>query len=311
MNGRRKKFKPSLIAAAVLALAAVTAVPLLRPKPLRVETARAARGPLVVTIDAEGKTRARERFTVAAPVTGLLRRISLHSGDPVREGATVAVIEPAPLSSVPMSAQIGSYVPQSAIVRAPMNGRVLRVLEQSERVVTTGTPLLELSNTSQLELVVDVLSTDAVKVAPGASVLVENWGGDAPLRGRVRLVEPSAFTKVSALGIEEQRVNVIVDFTDSSGRVGDGFRVEARVVVWEGEALKVPSSALFRHGEAWAVFVVEGRRARLVEVEAGRRTSFEAEIRSGLNEGDVVVLHPSNEMVDGAAVEPAASSNGG
>lgn len=299
MNGRRKKLKPSLVAAAVLALAVVTAVPLLRPKSLRVETARAARGPLVVTIDAEGKTRARERFTVAAPVTGLLKRITLRNGDAVYAGATLAVIEPAPVSQVSPSADGGLYVPQSAVVRAPMNGRVLRVIEQSERVVASGTPLLELSNTSQLELVVDLLSTDAVKVAPGAFVLVESWGGDSPLRGRVRLIEPSAFTKVSALGVEEQRVNVIVDFADSTGRVGDGFRVEARIVVWEGEALKVPSSALFRHGQAWSVFVVEGKKARRVEVEAGRRTSSEVEIRAGLREGDVVILHPSNEIEDG------------
>jgi multidrug efflux pump subunit AcrA (membrane-fusion protein) len=311
MDGRRRKLRPALTVAAVLALLGLTAVPVLRPKPVRVETARAVRGPLVVTIDAEGRTRVRERFTVAAPVTGLLRRISLRSGDAVYTGATVAVIEPAPLSSVPMSVQGGSYVPQSAIVRSPMNGRVLRVLEQSERVVTTGTPLLELSNTSQLELVVDVLSTDAVKVAPGAPLLVENWGGDAPLRGRVRLIEPSGFTKVSALGVEEQRVNVVADFADSTGRVGDGFRVEARIVVWEGEVLKVSSGALFRHGEGWGVFVVEGGKARRVEVGAGRRTSSEVEIRSGLNEGDVVVLHPSNELEDGAAVEPQAGSNGG
>jgi HlyD family secretion protein len=309
MNGRRRKLRLALTVAAVLALAGITAVPVLRPKPSRVETACAVRGPLLVTIDAEGRTRVRERFTVAAPVTGLLKRIPLRSGDPVYAGATVAVIEPAPLSPVVAANQGGPYVPQSAIVRSPMNGRVLRVLEQSERVVATGTPLLELSNTTQLELVVDVLSTDAVKVAPGAPLIVENWGGDEPLRGRVRLIEPSAFTKVSALGVEEQRVNVVADFNDSTGRIGDGFRVEARIVVWEGETLKAPSGALFRHGEGWGVFVVEGGKARRVEVAAGRRTSSEVEIRSGLNEGDVVVLHPSNELEDGATVEPQASSN--
>jgi HlyD family secretion protein len=304
MKSNRKRLKLVVTVAALLALITVVAVPVLRPKPLRVEAARAARGTLLVTVDAEGRTRVRDLFTVTAPVAGLLKRIELRRGDPVHAGATVAVIEPAPLSLTPQSGQAQAYMPQSAIVRAPVNGRVLRVLEESERVVAAGTPLLELSNTLQVEVVADVLSADAVKIRPGTTVLVEGWGGEEPLRARVRLIEPSAFTKVSALGVEEQRVNVVSDFADPVVPLGDGYRVEARFVMWEGDALKVPSSALFRRGDEWRVFLVEGGRAVCRTVETGQRNESEAEIKNGLAEGDFVVLHPPSELEDGARVEP-------
>jgi HlyD family secretion protein len=303
MNDQRRRWKLAATAAALLALAGLVAVPVLRPSRLRVETARAARGPLRVTVDAEGKTRVRDLFTVTAPVTGLLKRIELRRGDPVHAGATVAIIEPAPLSAMPPSSQAQAYLPQSAVVRAPAGGRVLRVLEESERVVAAGTPLLELSNTSKVEVVADVLSTDAVKIRPGTPVLVEDWGGGEPLQARVRLIEPSAFTKVSALGVEEQRVNVVADFLDQVVPLGDGYRVEARCIIWEGEALKVPAGALFRRGDAWSVFRLEGGRAVCREVETGRRNESEVEIQSGLSEGDRVVLHPPNDLEDGARVE--------
>ena len=302
MNDKRKKLRLVVTAAALLALVAVVALPILRTKPLKVETARATRGPLRVTVDAEGKTRVRDLYTVTAPVAGLLKRIELRRGDHVPAGATVAIIEPAPLSAMPQSYQGQAYMPQSAVVRAPVTGRVLRVLEESERVVYAGTPLLELSNTSKVEVVADALSTDAVKIRPGTPVLVEDWGGDAPLQARVRLVEPSAFTKVSALGVEEQRVNVVADFMDPVVPLGDGYRVEARFIIWDGEALKVPSGALFRRGEAWSVFRLEGGRAVCREVETGQRNESEVEIKSGLGEGDRVVLHPPNDLEDGARV---------
>jgi HlyD family secretion protein len=178
-------------------------------------------------------------------------------------------------------------------------------MEESERVVTAGTPLIELSNTSKLELVVDVLSTDAVEVKPGARVLVDDWGGGTTLEARVRLVEPSAFTKVSALGIEEQRVNVVADFVDSAGPLGDGYRVEAHIVTWEDDdVLKIPTSALFRQGQGWRVFLVEDGEASLREVETGQRTSSEVEVTRGLEEGAEVIIHPSNQISDGARVEP-------
>ena len=304
MKGNRKKFKLAATAAALLGLVAVVAVPVLRPRPLKVEAARAARGPLRVTVDAEGRTRVRNLFRVTAPVTGLLKRIELRRGDPVRAGATVAVIEPAPATLLPQPGQAQAYAPQSAIVRAPVTGRVLRVLEESERVVTAGTTLLEMSNTTQVEVVADVLSADAVKIRAGTPVLVEGWGGDEALRARVRLVEPSAFTKVSALGVEEQRVNVVADFADAFVPLGDGYRVEARFVIWEGDALKVPAGALFRRGEAWSVFLVGGGRAVCRDVETGQRNESEVEIKFGLAEGDLVVLHPTSELEDGARVEP-------
>jgi HlyD family secretion protein len=189
-------------------------------------------------------------------------------------------------------------------LRSPTAGRVLRVVEQSERVVTPGTPIIILGDPTKLEVVVDVLSTDAVKIKLGATVLLEGWGGEQTIRARVRTIESSAFTKISALGIEEQRVNIVADFIDPAGPLGDGYRVEARIVVWEsGNVLKVPSSAVFRHGEGWSVFVIEGGMAKRRDLEIGHRSQFEVEITSGLSEGESVILHPSNQLEDGARVE--------
>jgi HlyD family secretion protein len=177
------------------------------------------------------------------------------------------------------------------------------VHEESERIVLAGTALLELGNPADLEIVADVLSADAVRIQPGADMDVEEWGGDRTLRARVRRVEPSGFTKVSALGVEEQRVNVIGDFVDPPARLGDGFRVEVRIVVWEApDVVRVPGSALFRRGDGWAVFVADGGRARIRDVDVGHRGAFEAEIRAGLEPGERVVLHPSDRVSDGARV---------
>jgi HlyD family secretion protein len=186
-----------------------------------------------------------------------------------------------------------------------VQGQVLRVLEESERIVLAGTPLLEIGNPGSLEIVSDLLSRDAVRVAPGARVGVEDWGGPGTLEARVRLVEPSGFTKISALGVEEQRVNVVSDLVAPEPRLGDGYRVEVRIVVWEdADVVQIPASALFRAGEEWAVFVVDGGRARQRIVEAGEQGTFEAEIREGLAEGETVVLHPSDRLRDGARVSP-------
>ena len=188
-------------------------------------------------------------------------------------------------------------------VRSPVAGHVLRVHEESERIVAAGTPLLEVGDPGDIEVVVDVLSADAVRIRPGAPVAIEDWGGEQPLEARVRLVEPSGFTKVSALGVEEQRVNVVADFVDGPGALGDGYRVEARVVVWEApDVVRVPGSALFRRGDAWHVFVVERGTARLRRVEVGHRGSFEAELLAGLEPGERVVLHPSDRVQDGVRV---------
>jgi HlyD family secretion protein len=196
-------------------------------------------------------------------------------------------------------------------LRSPVSGVVLRRLRESEAVVPTGEPLIEVADTSYLEIVSDYLSTDAVKMRPGMRVLVVRWGGDAPLPGRVRRVEPSGFLKISALGVEEQRVNVVIDFDDreaASRLLGDGYRVETEVVTWEGESvLQVPTSALFRKGDDWAVFRFDGGRARLTTVRIGHRSDLAAEVEGGLREGQQVVEHPSEDVSDGARVTPRRS----
>jgi HlyD family secretion protein len=190
-------------------------------------------------------------------------------------------------------------------LRSPIQGRVLRVPEESERAVALGTPLVELGDPAALEIVIDVLSSDAVKVKPGALVLIDEWGAKGTLRARVRLVEPSGFTKLSALGVEEQRVNVIADFLDLPDSLGDGFRVEAHIVVWEGDnVLQVPSSAVFRRGKVWNVFVVDGGKARHREIEIGHRGPREVEVLSGLEAGVAVVLHPSDQIEEDVRVAP-------
>jgi HlyD family secretion protein len=372
---------------------------LLRPDPVPVDVAPVVRSPLRVTVDEEGETRVRDRFTITAPTAGRLLRSELDAGDAAEPGMLLASIEPLPLDprtqagararlegaeatrraaqaqvaltnaaleqarrstaragqlrekgtlsaeahelalleqtrreqeyaaarfaadaadhdveaarAELLSAQDGSRGPARAApaptsrieVRSPAAGRVLRVLEESERIIAAGTPLLEIGDPDSLELVIDVLSTDAVRIHPGARVLVEEWGGEGALEARVRRVEPSGFTKVSALGVEEQRVNVIADLAEPNRALGDGYRFEARIVVWEGpDVLQVPASALFRHGGAWSVFVVEGGRARRRDVEMGQRGGFAAEIRTGLSPGETVVLYPSDRLADGVRI---------
>jgi HlyD family secretion protein len=359
----------------------------MRPAPLPVETARAARGPLRITLDEEGEVRAHDRYVVAAPVAGRLSRIALREGDTVRQGEVVARVLPLPLAerereelearvaaalasqraaeerlqrartdlaqaqrertrldklakqghvstqgaeqarthetalnneaaaaSFQMeSARAQTRAAQAALrviaagapveVRAPVAGQVLRMAEQSERVVAAGAPLLTIGDPSRYEIVLDLLTTEAVKVRPGMPMRLENWGGDQALRARVRLVEPSAFTKVSALGVEEQRVNVIADFVDPPGPLGDGYRVEGHIVIFEGaDVLKVPATSLFRHGAGWGVFVVERGRSVPRAVDVGRRNDQEAEIITGLDEGTVVIRHPSNALENGGRV---------
>ncbi len=374
------------------------------PRAVPVDVARVTRGPLVVTVEEEGKTRVMERYVVSAPMTGYLRRIGVDAGDVVRAGQVVAAIEPArsnaldPRSRAQAAAQVkaaeaavaaagengraaaaqavlagqelerfeslraANYVSAQALdrarsevartqaspraaehavngarfelevaraalartaglqagaaaetieVRAPVDARVLRLVRESEGAVQAGEPLLEIGNPDTLEAEVEVLSTQAVRIAPGSKVLFDRWGGDTILQGAVRIAEPHGFTKVSALGVEEQRVRVIVDFTSPRElwrRLGDGYRVEARFIVWEGaDVLQVPAAALFRHGEGWAAFVVDAGRARLRPVEIGRRAGLAAEVRSGLAAGDEIVNHPDDRVRDGVRVRPRDS----
>jgi HlyD family secretion protein len=193
-------------------------------------------------------------------------------------------------------------------VTAPIAGLILRRAQESEAVVAAGAPLVDIGTLEDLEIVSDLLSTDAVKVKPGASVLIDRWGGEGQLAGRVQRVEPAGFLKVSALGVEEQRVNVIIDFVDPRERrasLGDGFRVEVRIVVWEQkDALVAPTSSLFRADGEWAVFVLDGDRIRRRIVKIGQRNEQSAEVLEGLTAGDRVVAYPGESLTDGAKVRP-------
>lgn len=376
----------SLAALAAVALAAGGYA--LRPKPVEVETALATREPMRVTIDAEGRTSVRDRFTLAAPVAGRVRRLAVREGDRVVPGQVLAWIAPLPLdASAHEQAEARLVAAQAAAretsvrigqarvaeddarrvvarrqavfavggisreeldqvvlahrarvddlaaaearataagaeiaaaraalvggtaalpIRAPAPGVVLRVPERSERVIPAGTPLLELGDSRALEVTTDVLSADAVLVRPGDAAEIVEWGRDSALRASVRLVEPSAFTRVSALGVDEQRVNVRLDMLDAPRELGDGFRVEVRITVWERpDVLSVPASALFRRGREWAVFVVEDGRARARVVEAGHRTSAAVEIRRGLDAGARVILFPSDQVAEATRVRLA------
>lgn len=189
---------------------------------------------------------------------------------------------------------------------SPVDGFVLRIPERSERSVAAGAVLMTIGDPQRFEVVVDVLSTDAVKIKAGNPMLLEAWGGGQTLRARVRLVEPVAFTKISALGVEEQRVNVIADPVDPLGPLGDGYRVEARVVIWSSDdTVKVPASSLFRAGAEWHVFAVQEGRAREIEVKVGQRNRDEAQVLSGLAAGAAVVRYPGSQITDGKRVAAA------
>ena len=196
-------------------------------------------------------------------------------------------------------------------VRAPQSGQVLRELQESERVVLAGSPLFEIGNAADLDVVVELLSSDAVRVSPGAESTIESTGLEAPIRARVRLIEPAGFTKISALGIEEQRVRVFLNLespAEAWKRLGHNYRVYARITVWSSlDALRVPLSALFRRGNGWAVYRMEGGKAALAMVDIGHRNSDFAEVLSGLNPQDVIVLHPGDRIVAGTRISRRAS----
>lgn len=369
------------------------------PKPVPVETASITKGPLVVTVDGDGRTRIKDRFVVSAPVAGQIQRVALRPGDRIKLGAPITVVTPIepPLldarsraqadaqlrlagaaesqasarvrtaeaaadhakaelgrmqaleksggiarvaledaelaartaASELESARFGVGVARSQVelaraavsrvtgkggdtsnvaVASPVDGAILRVLTESAGVVAAGAPLVEIGDPAGLEIVLDVLSADAVSIKPAAETWIEHWGGDKRLDARVRLVEPSGFTKVSALGVEEQRVNVVADFaSDPAERasLGDGYRVHARVVTWQNaDAVRVPLSALFRDGDRWAVFVLEADRARKRTIDIGHRGEREAEVLKGLSEGDRVVVHPGDRLTDNTRVKP-------
>jgi HlyD family secretion protein len=380
----------------------------LLPKPVVVETARVTKGNLRVTVDEEGRTRVKNRYVIAAPAAGHMRRIELKPGAKVeargtlltsletsgadlldarslaqaearvraaeaardqavarresakataelartemervqslfaqvsvsRQDLDAAVTRARTTAEESRASEFGARIAEYELEQArallmrgrpeaagdtaqeslatlpiysPVNGRVLRVFQESARTVVSGTPLLEVGDATDLEVIVEVLSRDGVAIDQGAKVFLEQWGGGAPLEAKVRLVEPSAFTKISALGVEEQRVNVIADFVDAVEKrptLGDAYRVEARIVVWEQDAVtQVAAGALFQRGGKWQVFVVDGGRARLREVKTGRSNGVMTQIVDGLREGDVVIVYPGDKIVEGVRVKVAA-----
>jgi HlyD family secretion protein len=192
------------------------------------------------------------------------------------------------------------------VVLAPVSGRVLRVFEESARAVTAGMPLLEIGDPADIEAVVEALSRDGAIIQPGMPAELEQWGGGQPLEARVRLVEPAGFTKISALGVEEQRVNVILDLLtppEQRGNLGDNFRVEARIIVWQAsDVIKAPAGAFFRQGNGWAVYIIDNGRARLRNVTVGRSSGAETQALDGLAEGDKVIIYPGGKVREGMRV---------
>ncbi len=204
-------------------------------------------------------------------------------------------------------------VPEGWSVTAPVPGVVLKVTQESETIVQPGTPLLDVGDPRDLEVVVDVLSTDAVEISPGADVTINHWGGQGQLSGRVRRVEPAAFTKVSTLGVEEQRVNVLVDILSPAeqwARLGDAYQVDAQISVFtQDNATIIPSGALFRRGENWNVFVMKDGRAEQRQIQIQRRSGRLAAVASGLTPGESVIVYPSDRVVPGVRVGLRQASN--
>ena len=195
---------------------------------------------------------------------------------------------------------------RAVTVTAPIAGQLLRRMQESEAVVPAGAPLVEIGTLDDLEIVTDYLSTDAVKIKPGAEVIIDRWGGEGTLTGRVQRVEPAGFLKISALGVEEQRVNVVIDFVDARDKraaLGDGFRVEVRVVIWESaDALTVPTASLFRREGEWSVFLIDGDVLRRRTVKVGQRNEQTAQILEGLSAGERVVAYPGESLAEGTKV---------
>ncbi|MCW5772380.1 MAG: HlyD family efflux transporter periplasmic adaptor subunit [Rhodospirillaceae bacterium] len=375
------------------------------PRPVPVETAAVVTGTLRETVEEEGKTRVRERYTISAPLAGTIARISLKQGDALDAGALVTSVKPnlpalhdartlrelterlgaaeakvqAAIAGVAKAQAASAQAPidleraealaargnlakakleqarleallrrreidlaeaekraaehdvevaKAALqryrrtaegspadsaedvdafdIRSPIAGRVLKVHQESAATVALGAPLIDVADTRQLEIVAEILTVDAVRIPAGAPVRITGWGGAKTLLGRVRLVEPAAFTKVSALGVEEQRVRVVIDFLsppEEWASLGDAYRVDASVETYMREgAVLAPLGALFRDGANWSVFVVVDGRARHRRVEIGRRSGRETEILKGLVPGERVILYPTDRVGDGVAV---------
>ncbi len=279
------------------------------PHPTAVDMGQVARAPMMVTIDEEGRTRVHDAYIVSTPIAGRLLRVQVEPGDTVNGGQTVvARMRPAvPPASGPNSAEARAAVSAVVPLVAPADGRILRIIQQDETTLPAGAPVVEIGNIERdLEVVVNLISSDAVKVAVGQDALVEDWGGDNVLRGQVVRVDPFGTTKLSALGVEEQRVGVVIALTSpprDRENLGHGYRVAARIIAWSDDAaLTVPASALFRDGDGWAVFRVQDGVARQTPVKIGQNNGVLAEVLDGLADGDSVVLYPSAGLEDGMDV---------
>ena len=379
--------KTQRIAAISLAAVALILFFVFRPSAIPVDSAEVRRGPLQITLDAEGVTRVNDRFVIAAPVTGKLMRIALKEGDHVRKGDAVAgvvppelnareyreasararsaramldeavarerssllgaaqadrrsaryrklytdgavskeafeiagneagvlkkeveaarsAVESARYSFEALQAEVDRMISGKAVrVVSPVEGRVLLIHEKSERLINAGSPLLDIGDPSAIEIVIDVLSSDATKVRPGNRVVIRDWGGEKELQGVVKTIDPAAFTKTSALGIEEKRVNIVAVLKEYAPLLGDNFRVQAKIVLREaGNVLQVPVSSLFRGRDDWHLFVIENGRAVERSVKIGMRGTYQAEVLSGVRAGQRVVVHPANELKDGIFV---------
>jgi multidrug efflux pump subunit AcrA (membrane-fusion protein) len=298
----KKSNKYILIAIAAAILLLIVWL-MLMPSSVMVETAKVKVGDVAVTVDAEGKTRFRDKYTITAPIAGKMKRVNLREGDTVPRGYVITEVDPNPPTPRPPEETYGSINPYASKVYSPVAGRVLQIFEKNERMVAAGTPIIEVGNPGPVEIVIDVLSTQTNGIRPGTDVLIDNENGGQPIKARVRAIEPQAITKISALGVEERRVNVIADFMTKDVQFGDNFRVDAHIVLWQSKnVLAIPSSALFRNGEEWNVFVVEWGTAHRRQVTVGHQSSSESEILGGLQEGETVILHPPNELTENSFV---------
>lgn len=234
------------------------------------------------------------------------RAAAIHLSSQAAVVAAKADLERARTSLGYSAAEKSVRLGQTVEVRSPVSGRVLKLHRESEGVVNAGEPILDIGNPRNMEVKVEVLSADAVKIRNGMPVLFERWGGEKPLSGKVRAVEPAGFTKISSLGVEEQRVLVIAEFTsppkDWEG-LGDAYRLDTSFIIWEApDVLQAPASAIFRKGDGWAVFVVENKKARLRTVEVGQRNGLTAELVSGIREGETIITHPDENIREGVPV---------
>ena len=295
----------------------------LREEQTLIASATASPHDLQQTYNEEGRTRLKNRYHIHAPVSGTLRRITLQVGDSVRAGQTLAEIEPASanLAAAQAEEKIAAARVQSArallashneagaaavAVTAPIAGVITKRQHQSRTPIAAGELLMEMGDPAQLEIEADILSADAVRLAPGTRARIRHWGGD-DLDASVRRIEPGGFTKTSALGVEEQRTRVILDLTSPHAQwqtLGDAYRVDIEFILAEKNgALTIPLSALYRDGDGWAVYRINDARARHTAVQTGLRTATDVEITAGLANGDRVILQPDENIHDGSRVQ--------